>query len=287
MKSKKSDDISIEETEKKIIEYRSNLSQVESILDREKLSNSTKLTDLIKLQKDLKSAIEFYEDIRKFKLQTSTEIFNNIPLTAENNGRICTAYFDQEKNWFMAMINSVDEKEQTAEVTWLGYKEKQTIPFHLIKIQEALKPQDLEIGMQCEAIYYEDGKWYESTIENISEHGIHVKYNKYEDTEVVSLDSIRITPEQKLANQKKKETQAKSKQTEDDLEFKLPEYLKITPADNEQQRLSKKKRAKSIKNKHTQKIIEIVSKEKQDNWLSFAQKAPKMKTSTIKKKENN
>src|SRR5690606_35241801 len=113
----------------------------------------------------------------------------------------------------------------------------------------------------------EDGKWYNSTIEAISEHGVHVKYNKYDDIEVITFDSIRITPDQKLANQKRKET-IKPINIEED-EFKLPDYLKITPADNEAQRLSKKKRAKSIKQKHKQKIIEKISKEKQDQWLTF------------------
>ena len=90
----------------------------------------------------------------------------------------------------------------------------------------------------------------------------------------MSFDSIRITPEQKLVYQKKKEN-LKHKSTEDDMEFKLPDYLKITPADNEMQRLSKKKRAKALKNSHKQKIIEKMNKEKQDEWINFSSKNKK------------
>jgi len=278
MKStKKSEDLSIEEIEKKITEFKTNLSQVEAILEREKESkklDSTRLDDLIKLQKDLKAAILFQEETRKFKISTSSTSFNNNPLFQEDAGKICNAYYESENSWSTAMINQINLQDLTAEITWLGYKEKETLPFKFIKINEALKKEELEVGMMCEAIYYEDGKWYNGTIEMISEHGVHIKYSKYNDIEVVSFDSIRITPEQKLIYIKKKENQ-KNKPVDDDLEFKVPEYLKITPADNEMQRLSKKKRVKAMKNTHKQKLIEKVNKEKQDEWINFSSKNKK------------
>ncbi len=278
MKSiKKSEDLSIEEIEKKIIEYKNNLSQVEAILEREKESkklDTNKLDDLIKLQKDLKAAITHMEESRKFKIATSSTSFNNNPIFLEDVGKICNAFYESENKWYTAMINQVFIHDLTSEITWLGYKEKETLPFKYIKINEPLKKEELEVGMLCEAIYYEDGKWYNANIQMISDHGVHVKYNKYDDIEVVSFDSIRITPEQKLVYQKKKEN-LKHKSTEDDMEFKLPDYLKITPADNEMQRLSKKKRAKALKNSHKQKIIEKMNKEKQDEWINFSSKNKK------------
>ncbi len=275
---KKSEDLSLEEIEKKIGEFKNNLSQVEAILEREKESkklDTNRLNDLIKLQKDLKAAIMFQEESRKFKIATSSTSFNNNPIYLEDVGRICNAYYESEIKWYTAMINQVFLHDLTAEITWLGFKEKEILPFKFIKINESLKKEELEVGMLCEAIYYEDGKWYNANIQMISDHGVHVKYNKYEDIEVVSFDSIRITPEQKLLFQKKKENMKNKAGTEDAIEFKLPEYLKITPADNEMQRLSKKKRAKSMKNAHKQKIIEKVNKEKQDEWINFASKNKK------------
>jgi len=278
MKSnKKSEDLSLEEIEKKIVEFKNNLSQVESILEREKESkklDTNRLDDLIKLQKDLKAAIMFQEESRKFKIATSSTSFNNNPIFLEDVGKICNAFYECENKWYTAMLNQVYLHDLTAEITWLGFKEKEVLPFKYIKINEPLKKEELEVGMMCEAIYYEDGKWYNATIQMISDHGVHVKYNKYDDKKVVSFDSIRITPEQKLMFQKKKEN-LKNKTAEDDMEFKLPEYLKITPADNEMQRLSKKKRAKALKNSHKQKIIEKINKEKQDEWINFSSKNKK------------
>ena len=37
------------------------------------------------------------------------------------------------------MINQINLQDLTAEITWLGYKEKETLPFKFIKINEALK----------------------------------------------------------------------------------------------------------------------------------------------------
>lgn len=275
---KKSEDLSLEEIEKKIAEFKNNLSQVEAILEREKESkklDTNRLDDLIKLQKDLKAAIMFQEESRKFKIATSSTSFNNNPIYLEDVGRICNAFYESENKWYTAMINQVYLHDLTAELTWLGYKEKEVLPFKYIKINEPLKKEELEVGMLCEAIYYEDGKWYNATIQMISDHGVHVKYNKYDDIEVVSFDSIRITPEQKMLFQKKKENMKNKVASEDDMEFKVPEYLKITPADNEMQRLSKKKRAKALKNSHKQKIIEKINKEKQDEWINFSSKNKK------------
>ena len=279
MKSmKKSEDLSLEEIEKKISEFKNNLSQVESILEREKESkklDTNRLDDLIKLQKDLKAAIIFQEESRKFKIATSSTSFNNNPIYLEDVGRICNSYYESENKWYTAIINQVYLHDLTAEITWLGYKEKEVLQFKYIKISEPMKKEELEVGMLCEAIYYDDGKWYNANIQMISDHGVHVKYNKYDDVEVVSFESIRITPEQKLLFQKKKENIKTKAAPEDNMEFKVPEYLKITPADNEMQRLSKKKRAKSLKNSHKQKIIEKINKEKQDEWINFSSKNKK------------
>jgi hypothetical protein len=281
MKNNKEEEITIEEIEEKINQYKNDLSQVESIVEREKNNNTNtetnKLGDLIKLRKDLIEAIEFQEDILKFKKQTDPNTFNDKPITKENIGRICSGFYETENKWYTAMINEVNIDEKTVEITWLGFKEKEVLPFKYIKVQETLKSNELYPGMVCEAIYLDDGKYYPATIDKISEHGVHIKFNRYNEVEVVSFDSIRITPEQKILNIKTKQDKQKNKKEEESLEFKLPDYLKITPADNETQRLSKRKRVKSMKNNHKQKVIEVITKEKQDNWLNFLQKNPKNK----------
>jgi hypothetical protein len=288
--AKKPEEMSIIEIETKIAEYKNNLCQIENILDREKEkslnlhnpSNISRINELIKVQKDLKNAIYFHEELKKFSFENNPAIFNLQALDLSMNGKICQAFYEADSQWYLAMINEVILNDKTAEITWLGYKEKMSLPWAYIKVQPALKKEQLEVGMFCDAIYYEEGKWYQASIEMISEHGVHVKYKKYEDVEVVSFDSIRITPQQNLLNMKRKEESLKNKKDEElNLEFKLPDYLKINPADSEIQRLTKRKRVKALKNSHKQKVMEIISKEKQDNWLNFSLNANKLKSSGI------
>jgi hypothetical protein len=298
MKSEgKAEDFNYEEIDHKINEYKNNLSQIETILEREKEkllnfqiggSNMSRINELTKVQRDLKSAIEFQEDIRRYKIILDPKIFNSQPLDQSHVGRICTAFFEPESQWHLAIVNSINYNEKTAEITWLGYKEKSTVQWSFVKIQQLVRPDNLEEGMSCDAIYYEEGKWYHAEVEKISELGVHVKYKKYNDIEVVSFDSIRFTPEQNLSNLKRKQIEKPEKNENNSVEsaeFKLPEYLKITPADNEMQRLSKRKRVKALKYTHKEQIIEKFSKEKQDNWLSFSQQASKNKLPGMKKFE--
>jgi len=294
--------LTIDELDKKIYEYKSNLNQVETILERERENikmNPSKLEDLIKLRDSLKQAIRFHDDVKKFKI--SNIGFSTNLMTNEDIGRICSCYFESDDKWYTAMVKDVNEKENTATVTFFGLYNidsnnneevnisslnnkninavlsEATLPFKYIKIQEKLSPIELSIGMFVEAIYYEDGLWYQAIIEQISEYGVHIKYLKYTDKEIVSFDSIRLTPELKLKNEDRNKNKKLKNNLEDEMVFKLPDNLKISPADNEQQRLSKKKKAKALKNNHKQKILEKISKEKQDSWLNFVSKAQKNK----------
>ena len=107
---KKFEDPNIEELEKKLHEYKSNLSQIESILEREKnCTPSNKLEDLKKTQAELKQSISYQDDLIKFKIQNSDTIFSNAPLSKSFIGKICSAYFESEKKWINSIINDIDE----------------------------------------------------------------------------------------------------------------------------------------------------------------------------------
>jgi len=107
---KKFEEITLEELEKKLHEYRSNLSQIEAILEREKNSHpSNKLEDLKKTQIELKQSISYQEDLIRFKIQTSDTIFSTTPLLKTASGKVCSAYFESEKKWINSIINDVNE----------------------------------------------------------------------------------------------------------------------------------------------------------------------------------
>ena len=110
MLQKNFEEPTLEELEKKFHEYKSNLSQIESILEREKNSHpSSKLEDLKKAQMELKQSISYQEDLIKFKIQNSDLIFSSLLLNKSSIGKICSAYFESEKKWLNSMINDVNE----------------------------------------------------------------------------------------------------------------------------------------------------------------------------------
>lgn len=108
------EEVSLEELERKLNEYKTNLSQVEAILEREKSSNpNSKLDDIYKLQKDLKQAIIYQDDVIKFKLQTCNTNFSNIKLTKDMKGRICQVFYEADQKWYSAIINEINEVNLT------------------------------------------------------------------------------------------------------------------------------------------------------------------------------
>ena len=107
---KKFEDPNLEELEKKLHEYKSNLSQIEAILDREKNSTpSNNLEDLKKTQNELKQSISYQDDLIRFKIQNSDTIFSSTLISKAVVGKICSAYFENEKKWINSIINDINE----------------------------------------------------------------------------------------------------------------------------------------------------------------------------------
>lgn len=282
---KKVDDMSIEELTSSIAEFKQNKTQIESILEIEKddeykVEVKQKNKELQLLLNNVINAISFYEEALDFKLRT--EQFNDTPIEAKSIGKIASVYYESDHTWNNAVIESIDDStndnEQMLNITFLGYKEKAKVPFKYLKVNKEISDEECVKGAICDIIYMEDGKWYQGTIEDISAEGVHVKYNSCVNLEIVSRECIRITPEQKIINWKNKhKDNSKTNQDKNDnnktkdifAPFVIPSNLKISPADTDEQRFLKRKRVKNLKHKNKQAIIEHISKEKQNNWLSF------------------
>lgn len=291
---KKVDDMSIEELTSSITELKQNKTQIESILEIEKddeykVEVKQKNKELQSLLHNVSNAIVFYEEALNFKLQA--ELFNDSFIDDKAIGKVASVYYETEHTWNNAIIDSIDNvngnendndcgniKEQLINITFLGYKDSIKVPYKYVKLNKELSDDELVKGTICDCIYMEDGKWYQATIEEIIPKGVQVKYNNYNNQEIVSRECIRITPEQKIINWKNKPKEnGKGNQDKNNSDkkkdifapFVIPAKLKISPADTDEQRLLKRKRVKNLKHKNKQEIIEHISKEKQKNWLSF------------------
>jgi len=265
----------VKDIEHMLGECKQQIREVENVLEKESRAeqkNIKRISDYSKLQKELFQKKEDYEraleSMKKVEetegvlLQLSTE-----PLDLDANGKICAALFEEDNRWYAARILSVDEKAQTAEILWLGFKEKATLPAKYIKLQRTPEPNELPSGTYCEAIYIEDGRWYPCTIDRVVEDGYQIKFKKYSTQRVVSIEYIRTEKDGKVIKRPFEEMST----------FKTPEHLKVRPSDTPEQKKQKKRKIKLIKQHIKTKSVDKDAKERQGVWQQFNSTAAKHK----------
>jgi hypothetical protein len=134
---------------------------------------------------------------------------------------VCEAYFSDEKTWYAALITSVNEVSQDVEIQWIGYKSSEKLPKKYINPLTAPNPDDLFEGALCNAVNTVDGMWYPCTVEKVISDsisdvsqdlsGMLFKYKvrfphlATGGKVTVPLDYIRITKDQMVKNEKKRE----------------------------------------------------------------------------------
>jgi survival-of-motor-neuron-related-splicing factor 30 len=253
----------------KLIEYKNHLYKLEALISVERAEDQR--AELFKLKEELMQVIDAQSKAILEKQGTPEFILSTERLTTDDVDRVCKAYYEADGRWYNAQIQAVDIEGQTADLIFFGYKDVVTTNAVFVKVQPKPNPALFEAGTYCDAIYSRDGHYYACVVEKVSEAGYHVKFKQYNNhREVVPLIFLR---ESKNADNAKK----KKKVFEDTTEFKVPEDLKILPNDTEQQREKKKKRLKALKASFKQSVIEKDSRQKQDKWLQFKQKAGEQK----------
>ena len=72
--------------------------------------------ELERLRDALKDSLMMQQNKLKFLINSSNTLDK-----ALHCDRVCEAFFEQEKTWFAALIQDIDEGAQEAEVAWIGY----------------------------------------------------------------------------------------------------------------------------------------------------------------------
>lgn len=262
--------------QKSLIEYKLKLSQVSSLLQNEEKQpnpNEIKIEEMKIMANKLRQAIisqeklisESNNEMKQTKEKTEENTIETINVGNVDN--ICQGYYEKDKKWYAAHIIDVNEATQTAEVIWIGFKERSILHAKHIKIVKPPEPIDLGEGIICDAIYKEDGEWHKCKIDRVLPEGYLVSFKKIGAKVIVPREYLRLNVQSKN----------KIQEFENLINFKTPDALKIKTTDNEQQKKAKKKKLKAIKQKLKIKALDKLNKEKQDNWLKFNQKATESK----------
>ena len=246
----------VEAMQKALSELKKKLQQLDELITREACKSMDKANDYIKIRTEMKyQHDELKEELDRI-LSTKEEGFSIKILTLSMADTYCDAYFELDKNWYPAHIISVNEPQQTADVMWLGYKERAILSSKFIKVYDPIPDKEFSEGKQCECLYRTEGQWYKCVIEKVLDDSVIVRYKKWH--EQIPKALVR------------KVYDATGKRTEADEDLKIPESLKVKPSDTEHQRKIKKKKVKALKHQFKIKKIEKFEKDKQNTWQQFA-----------------
>ncbi|AEC05599.1 nucleic acid binding/RNA binding protein [Arabidopsis thaliana] len=121
------------------------------------------------------------------------------------------------------------------------------------------------VGTKVQAVFSDDGEWYDATIEAHTANGYFVAYDEWGNKEEVDPDNVRpieqnaIVEAERLAQATKNALKRKiEKAASSDYQTKtLPAKLKIDPNDPEDVKIAKRKK------------IHVVQNKKQNDWQQF------------------
>ncbi|KAI6701773.1 hypothetical protein NL676_016097 [Syzygium grande] len=138
----------------------------------------------------------------------------------------------------------------------------------------------LSIGSKVQAVWSEDGEWYDATIEAHTPNGYYVSYDGWGNKEEVDPDNVRpikegevnaILEAERVAEATKQAIKRKIAQaaTVDFQSRTLPAKLRIEPDDPEDVKAAKRKKIHSFKSKMRMEQLEVAQNKRQNDWQQF------------------
>merc|ERR1712151_821445 len=199
--------------------YREQLAQVEEALEQQPDEPS-----LVKLKNDLTEVIVLTEDLVKYQAaapegvdtaqppEPTASAVPAAPVGRERNksvhtaliGRTCEAFYEQK--WYNAEIKSVRRDDRGIErctVDFVGFKNQREYKITDVKMLRPPHPAQCQPGTKCQAIFPEDGLWYECVILEQTEKGYKINFLEYGSKADVKFDQIRTSAHGRVQAQKR------------------------------------------------------------------------------------
>ncbi|XP_064176872.1 survival of motor neuron-related-splicing factor 30-like [Anguilla rostrata] len=120
---------------KQLASYKAQLQQVEAAL-----STDPENEDLLKLQKDLQEVLELTKDLLSSQPTVAPTSSESSATTSQSHswkaGDSCMAVWNVDGQLYKAEIEEIDEENDTAAITFLGYGNAEVVPLHGLKPAE-------------------------------------------------------------------------------------------------------------------------------------------------------
>ncbi|KAJ4950932.1 hypothetical protein NE237_027764 [Protea cynaroides] len=139
--------------------------------------------------------------------------------------------------------------------------------------------EKLPVGTKVQAVWSEDGEWYDATIVAHSPNGYYVSYDEWGNKEEVDPGNIRVVEgvvnalaeAERVAEATKQAIKRKIAQaaTTDFQSRTLPTKLRIDPDDPEDVKAAKKKKIHAFKSKVRLEQLEVTQNKRQNAWQQF------------------
>ncbi|KAL0454520.1 UNVERIFIED_CONTAM: Survival of motor neuron-related-splicing factor 30 [Sesamum latifolium] len=136
------------------------------------------------------------------------------------------------------------------------------------------------VGTKVQAVWSEDGEWYDATIEALTPNGYYVSYDEWGNKEEVDPDNVRPIQEgsadplleaEKIAVATKEALKRKIAQaaSKDFQPWTVPQKLQIDPNDPEDVKAAKRKKIHAFKSKMRMEAKEVTQNKRQNAWQQF------------------
>ncbi|KAK3037761.1 hypothetical protein RJ639_031132 [Escallonia herrerae] len=142
----------------------------------------------------------------------------------------------------------------------------------------------LNVGTKVQAVWSDDGEWYDATIEELTPNGYIVLYDGWGNREEVDPANVRLIQDQEGTVDALLEAEKEAEATKQALKRKiaqaaaadsdfqsrsLPAKLRIEPDDPEDVKAAKRKKIHAFKSKMRKEQLEVTQNKRQNAWQQF------------------
>nr|XP_009414420.1 PREDICTED: survival of motor neuron-related-splicing factor 30-like [Musa acuminata subsp. malaccensis] len=215
---------------------------------------------------ELASTLSTYKD----QLREVSKLLTDDPGNSE--------YADMEKE-LEEVIALTEELLATAKPTDVGQLHTDASPQGQFGGPSQSKPyEQFSVGTKVQAVWSEDGEWYDATIEAITPNGYYVYYDGWGNKEEVDHANVRPVEEGDALLEAEREAEAtrqaiKRKIAQSAItDFQartLPAKLRIDPNDPDDVKATKRKKIHAFKSKVRSEQLEVAQNKRQNAWQQF------------------
>ncbi|XP_061357264.1 uncharacterized protein LOC133301631 isoform X2 [Gastrolobium bilobum] len=222
---------------------------------------------------ELASNLSIYKD----QLHQVRQLLNDEPGNSE--------YVDMERE-LTEVIALTEELLATAKQNEISGSNASASPSlskpkeNLVELDSGFDHEKFPVGTKVQAVWSEDGEWYDATIEAYSPNGYYVCYENWGNKEEVDPANIRPIQEgtvdalleaERVAEATKQAIKRKIAQAAS-VDFQsrsLPAKLRIEPDDPEDVKAAKRKKIHAFKSKMRMEQLEVTQNKRQNAWQQF------------------